>query len=62
MTDEFSSKNIGLDIILKEYDQFIKILNSHSKKFSRKSKKNIQKKANTSLNMSSMIFSQISRI
>ena len=45
MTDEFSSKNIGLDIILKEYDQFIKILNSHSKKFSRKSKKNIQKKS-----------------
>lgn len=43
MTDEFSSKNIGFDFLLKEYDQFIKILNSHSRKFLRKSKENIQK-------------------
>lgn len=45
MTDEFSSKNIGFDFLLKEYDQFIKILNSHSRKFLSKSKKKSQKKS-----------------
>lgn len=46
MTDEFSSKNIGFDVLLKEYDQFIKILNFHSENFQQKSQKNAPKKNN----------------